>query len=92
MHLQFFFFYFVSDYLFTLLLIIHIMLVCFSYLLSQVGGILWIQPLWHEIREVPTGGVQEDTDLVMLAGKEEHPYVGEEREDGGGKREEEEGT
>jgi hypothetical protein len=29
--------------------------------------------MWHEMRELPVGGLHEDTDLVMLANKEENP-------------------
>lgn len=43
------------------------------FIMWAIGGILWVHPLWHEMREIPIGGLHEDTDLVMLAGKEDNP-------------------
>lgn len=39
--------------------------------LWSIGGILWVHPLMAELRDLPHS--VEDTDLVMLAGKDEVP-------------------
>lgn len=40
------------------------------FVLWAIGGMIWVHPLWSEMRELPLT-VHEETDMAMLSGKED---------------------